>query len=203
MFHQFIVWLADAVSQWGYPGIIVLMTLESSFIPFPSEIVIPPAAYLAATGTMNFSLILLSGTLGSIIGAVINYWLAMYLGRPFLAKYGRYVLVSEKSLAKADEIFIRYGVISTFIGRLLPGIRQYISFPAGLVRMNFPLFCASTGLGAGIWVLVLACMGYWFGKNEQLMMSNLRFTSFMLVVFCGVVAVVYWLIRRKSDRAKA
>lgn len=198
MFHQFVVWLADTVSQWGYSGIVVLMTLESSFFPFPSEVVIPPAAYSAANGGMNFGLIVLSGIVGSILGAVINYCLALYLGRPFLVKYGRYVLVSEKSLAKADDFFLRYGSISMFVGRLLPGIRQYISLPAGLARMNFPLFCAATGLGAGIWVLVLACIGYWFGKNEELMMSNLRFGSFLLAGCCVVIALVYWRRRRKG-----
>lgn len=203
MFHQFVVWLSDTVSQWGYSGIVVLMTLESSFFPFPSEVVIPPAAYSAANGGMNFGLIVLSGIAGSILGAVINYVLALYLGRPFLVKYGRYVLVSEKSLAKADAFFVRYGSISMFVGRLLPGIRQYISLPAGLARMNFPLFCAATGLGAGIWVLVLACIGYWFGKNEELMMSNLRMGSILLAGCCVVIALVYWLRRRKGRNTTA
>ena len=198
MFHQFVVWLADTVSQWGYTGIVVLMTLESSFFPFPSEVVIPPAAYAAANGGMNFWLIVLSGIVGSILGAAINYALALYLGRPFLIKYGRYVLVSEKSLDKADAFFARYGSVSMFVGRLLPGIRQYISLPAGLARMNFPLFCAATGLGAGIWVLVLACAGYWFGKNEELMMGNLRMGSILLAGCCVVIGLVYWLRRRKS-----
>lgn len=202
MLHHFVVWLAETVSQWGYPGIIVLMTIESSFFPFPSEIVIPPAAYLAATGEMSLGLIIASGTLGSLFGAMINYWLAAVLGRPFMEKYGRYLLVSGKSLVKADEFFGRYGHISTFIGRLLPGIRQYISLPAGLSKMNFPLFCAATSLGAGLWVLVLALAGYWFGTNEELLLTNLRFVSLLLATACALLALVYWLVKRRRNGGK-
>lgn len=209
MFHEIVSWLAATVSQWGYPGITVLMAIESSFIPFPSEIVIPPAAYLASTGKLDFWLVVLSGTLGSLLGAVINYWLASVLGRPFLEKHGRLLLVNGKSLARADAFFARYGHVSTFIGRLLPVIRQYISLPAGLTRMHFPLFCAATGLGASLWVLVLACVGYWFGKNEEIMLANLDRITGVSVLCCSVLAMVYWLVkryrtgRRKSDRPVA
>lgn len=203
MIHQFVVWLAETVGQWGYPGIIILMTLESSFFPFPSEIVIPPAAYLAAAGKLNVGLVVLSGITGSLAGAVLNYLLALYLGRPFLEKYGRYVLISEKSLAKADEFFARYGYVSTFVGRLLPGIRQYISLPAGMARMQFGLFCLATSLGAGIWVVVLAGAGYWFGKNEELMYENLRFGSLLLAGASVLLAVVYWRIRKKKAMAES
>jgi membrane protein DedA with SNARE-associated domain len=162
MLHHFVAWLAGTVGLWGYPGIVMLMTLESSFFPFPSEVVIPPAAYLAAIGEMNIGEVIISGTLGSLLGALFNYWLALRFGRPFFEKYGRYLLISPRSLEKADRFFERHGRISTFVGRLLPGIRQYISLPAGLARMNIFAFCAATLLGAGIWVLVLAVMGYWF-----------------------------------------
>ena len=136
MFHEFVVWLSDTVGQWGYPGIVVLMALESSFFPFPSEVVIPPAAYLAASGKMNIWMVILCGIMGSLLGSLFNYWIALRFGRPFFEKYGRYLLVSHQSLEKADRFFERHGHISTFIGRLLPGIRQYISLPAGLSRMN-------------------------------------------------------------------
>lgn len=199
MLHEFVGWIAELVGQWGYPGIVVLMALESSLFPLPSEIVIPPAAYLAANSEMNFGLVVLSGTVGSIIGAACNYWLAMYLGRPFLVKYGKYLLVSSNALARSEQFFAQYGHISTFIGRLLPGIRHCISLPAGLARMNFPLFCAATGLGAGIWVLILACMGYWFGKNQELMMNNLHYGTLVLVVCCVVLGAGYWLYRRKQQ----
>lgn len=194
MFHQFVVWLADTIGQWGYPGIVMLMALESSFFPFPSEVVIPPAAYLAASGKMNIGLVILCGTMGSLAGAVLNYWLALKFGRKFFENYGRYLLVSPKSLEKADRFFERHGHISTFIGRLLPGIRQYISLPAGLSRMNLVVFCAATIVGAGIWVLVLAAMGYWFGRNEQLILRNLHLITLALVIGCG--ALVFFYTRR-------
>ncbi len=192
MFHHFVVWLADILGQWGYPGIVMLMALESSFFPFPSEVVIPPAAYLAAGGKMNLGMVILCGTLGSLLGAAFNYWVALKFGRPFLVKYGRCLLISPKSLEKADRFFERHGHISTFIGRLLPGIRQYISLPAGLARMNMFAFCGATVLGAGIWVVVLAGMGYWFGRNEQLVAQNLRWVTLILMVGCGLIVFFYW-----------
>ncbi|MFV0439085.1 MAG: DedA family protein [Desulfopila sp.] len=197
MIHQFVVWLAETVGQWGYPGIFLLMTLESSFFPFPSEVVIPPAAYLAATGKMHLGLVIASGIGGSLAGAVLNYLLALYLGRPFLLKYGRYMLISEKSMAKADAFFARYGHVSTFVGRLVPGIRQYISLPAGMARMPFGIFCLATAIGAGIWVVVLAVAGYLFGKNEALMYENLHIFSLALGVIALVVAVGYWYFRKR------
>ncbi len=200
MFHQFLVWLTDTVGQWGYPGIVMLMALESSFFPFPSEVVIPPAAYLAATGKMNIGMVILYGTLGSLCGAVFNYWLALKVGRPFFEKYGRYLLVSPRSLKRADLFFERHGHISTFVGRLLPGIRQYISLPAGLARMNAFVFCSATFLGSGIWVSVLAALGYWFGRNQQLVLLNLRWVTLALVIACGVLVAVYLYIWRKRSR---
>ena len=192
MFHQLVMWLADTVGQLGYSGIVVLMALESSFFPFPSEVVIPPAAFLAASGKMNIGMVILSGTAGSLLGAVFNYWLAMKFGRPFFEKYGRYLLISSRSLAKADRFFEHHGHISTFVGRLLPGIRQYISLPAGLARMNVLIFCAATTLGAAIWVSALAGMGYWFGRNEQLFMRNLHWITLALVVGCIILSILYW-----------
>jgi membrane protein DedA with SNARE-associated domain len=203
MFHQLVVWLASTLGQWGYPGIVMLMALESSFFPFPSEVVIPPAAYLAAGGSMNIGLVIFCGTLGSLLGAVFNYWLALKFGRPFFEKHGRYLLISRRSLEKADHFFERHGHISTCIGRLLPGIRQYISLPAGLARMNILAFCAATILGAGIWVLVLAAMGYWFGRNEQLVLQNLHWITLALAGGCAILVVFYrrrWKGRSPSSR---
>jgi len=202
MLHQLVAWLAHTVGEWGYPGIIALMFLESSFFPFPSEVVVPPAAYLAANGEMNLGLVILSGIMGSLLGAVFNYWLALKFGRPFFARYGRYLLVSPKSLDKAEMFFARHGEFSTFIGRLLPGIRQYISLPAGLARMNIWAFCAATSLGVGIWVAVLAGAGYWFGRNEALVVRNLHRITVATVLFCLVSIVLYWWlkVRRKEHR---
>jgi len=199
MFHQVVAWLVETLGQWGYPGIIMLMALESSFFPFPSEVVIPPAAYLAATGKMNIGMVILCGTFGSLLGAVFNYWVALKFGRPFFEKYGRYLLVSRHSLEKAEIFFQRHGHISTFIGRLLPGIRQYISLPAGLARMGVFVFSVATALGAGIWVLVLAAVGFWFGRNEQLVLQNLQWVTLILVAGCAVTVLLYWHFRRNRS----
>ena len=180
MFHQIIAWIVDTVGQWGYPGIILLMFLESSFFPFPSEVVITPAGYLASQGQMSLSLVIAAGIAGSVLGAVFNYWMAVKWGRPFFHRYGRYFLVSEKALDRSEEFFARHGHISTFVGRLLPGIRQYISLPAGLARMNLPLFVIFTALGAGIWVTILALLGYLIGNNQELIGQYLH--QVMIVV---------------------
>jgi membrane protein DedA with SNARE-associated domain len=174
------------------------MSLESSFFPFPSEIVILPAAYLAATGKLNIGMIILCGTIGSLLGAVFNYWVAITFGRPFFEKYGRYLWISHQSLEKADRFFEKHGHVSTFIGRLLPGIRQYISLPAGLARMNLILFCGATAMGAGIWVTILAATGYWFGRNEYLMMENMRWITLALMIGCLLAGIFYWYRRVKK-----
>ena len=141
---------------------------------------------------MSVGLIALSGTLGSLLGAVFNYWLAFRFGRPFFKKYGRLVLINSRTLEKAEGFFERHGHISTFIGRLLPGIRQYISLPAGLAHMNIFAFCAATILGAGIWVIILIGVGYWFGRNEAVVMQNLRWVTLILTIVCLGCLVVYW-----------
>jgi len=202
MFHQIVLWIVDTVGEWGYPGIVILMGLESSFFPFPSEIVIPPAAYLAATGKMSIGMVIFCGTMGSLLGAVFNYWLAAKFGRPFFEKYGRYLLIRPESLDKADRFFAHHGHISMFIGRLLPGIRQYISLPAGLARMDIVPFCAATALGAGIWVMVLSGMGYWFGRNEQFVLQNLRWVTLVLAGVCGVIVFIYWRTRKRRSGLK-
>lgn len=203
MFHQVIMWIVDTVGQWGYPGIVVLMFLESSFFPFPSEVVITPAGYLASQGRMSLSMVILAGIAGSVLGALFNYWIAVKWGRPFFQRYGRYFLVSEKSLDRADLFFARHGHISTFVGRLLPGIRQYISLPAGLARMNLPLFVFFTALGAGIWVTVLALAGYLIGNNQQLISQYLHQAMAVVLVSCLLLVAAYVLIRKKLAKKAA
>ncbi len=200
--HQVVAWITATVGHWGYPGIVILMALESSFFPFPSEVVIPPAGYLASTGAMNFWMVLAAGIAGSLVGAIFNYWLSMKYGRPFFEKYGRYLLISETSLQKTDRFFVHHGHISTFTGRLLPGVRQYISLPAGLARMNFFQFCVFTAMGSGIWVALLALLGYWVGQNQAALMSHLRLINIGLIVSCvGLLALYVWKYKsRKAAR---
>jgi len=132
-------WIVNTVGEWGYTGIVVMMAIESSFVPFPSEVVMIPAGYLASKGEMNLVLVLLSGFAGSMIGAWINYFLAMSLGRKFLYRYGNYFFMSPSVLDKMERFFREHGKVSTFSGRLIPGVRQLISVPAGLSKMSFGL----------------------------------------------------------------
>jgi membrane protein DedA with SNARE-associated domain len=197
MFHQIVTWIVDTVSLWGYPGIVVLMFLESSFFPFPSEIVIPPAGYLASQGEMSLTLVIAAGIAGSILGACCNYWLAVRWGRPLFERYGRFVLLSPATLERSEEFFARHGHISTFIGRLLPGIRQYISLPAGLSRMNLAVFIIFTTLGAGIWVVILALTGYLIGNNQDLITTYLQQITIAVGGLCFLLIVGYILYRKK------
>jgi membrane protein DedA with SNARE-associated domain len=202
MFHQVISWIVDTVSLWGYPGIVVMMFLESSFFPFPSEVVIVPAGYLASQGEMSLGLVILSGIAGSLLGALFNYWLAVRWGRPFFERYGRYFLVSPAALDRADRYFARHGHISTFVGRLLPGIRQYISLPAGLTRMNLALFAVFTALGAGIWVVILALTGYFIGNNQALITQYLHQIMFGVLAACLLLVAVYVAVQKKRAAAR-
>lgn len=179
------------VGEWGYSGIIIMMALESSFIPFPSEVVMIPAGYLVDKGEMNLVYVLLAAYLGSMIGALVNYFLALSLGRAFLYKYGKYLFMKEKTLDKMEDFFQKHGAISTFTGRLIPGIRQLISIPAGLSKMPLSTFTLYTFLGAALWSSILVALGYVLGEEEALIkeyLHQLVFISFFLVI---VIAGVY------------
>jgi membrane protein DedA with SNARE-associated domain len=198
--YEIIDWIVRTVGGLGYPGIIIMMFLESSFIPFPSEVVMIPAGYLAYKGEMNLVLAILSGILGSLLGALFNYYLAIKLGRPFLLHYGKYVMFNEASLQKMEDFFARHGHISTFTGRLIPVVRQYISLPAGLARMNLAVFSFYTSLGAGIWVTILALLGYFIGGNELLIREYLRDIIVILAVAIVLGITAYWRWQRNNDR---
>jgi membrane protein DedA with SNARE-associated domain len=167
MLSQFFHWLIATVSSLGYLGILVLMAIESSILPLPSELVMPPAGYLAAKGQMNGPLAVLIGALGSVLGALVNYGLAIAVGEPALRRFGRYVLVTEASLDRAEAFFKRHGEIGTFLGRLVPVVRHLISIPAGLARMRLGRFVVFTGAGAGIWCGILAYIGWLIGRHEE------------------------------------
>ena len=173
-----------------------MMFLESSFIPFPSEVVMIPAGYLAYKGEMNLVLTILAGTFGSLMGALLNYYLAIKLGRPFLLHYGKYVMFNEASLQRMEDFFARHGHVSTFTGRLIPVVRQYISLPAGLARMNLVVFSFYTSLGAGIWVTILALLGYYIGGNELLIREYLRGILIILAISIVIGVAVYLRLQR-------
>ena len=213
--------LISRVEQWyaahmNYATITALMAVESSFIPFPSEIVIPPAAYVAndpssslhATDSypLNVLLIVLFGTLGAMIGAVINYLLAMWLGRPIVyafadSKLGHLCLLSGEKVKKAEDYFNDHGKVSTFVGRLIPGIRQLISIPAGLCKMHFGWFLFYTFLGAGIWNVVLALLGYIAGGQKELIDA---YSHELSIVIMGLfaLAIAYFILKTIIKRVK-
>ena len=193
-------------SHMNYASITALMTIESSFIPFPSEVVIPPAVYVAseptsalcATGNypVDVALIVLFGTIGAMLGAVINYLLSMWLGRPIIYKFadsrvGHLLLLSSEKVQKAENYFNEHGKVSTFVGRLIPGIRQLISIPAGLAKMHFGQFMLYTFLGAFIWNTVLALLGYIAHGQADLINQYSHELSIIILVLVGVVVLYY------------
>jgi membrane protein DedA with SNARE-associated domain len=183
----------------GYPGIFILMAMESSVIPIPSELVMPPAGYLAHLGKMNMTAAIICGTLGSLAGAYANYFVAHYLGRPLLLKYGKYVWITEEKFAKVETFFHKHGEISTFIGRLLPVVRHLISLPAGLAGMNHWKFALYTLAGAALWCTVLTWIGYFIGKEEALIVRYSHHAVIGAVIFSAVLITVYvWRHKRQN-----
>ncbi len=213
MFESAVMWLTETMYQLGYPGIVLLMALESSFVPFPSEVVLPPAGYLAAQGRMSVTLAILSGLTGSLLGALFNYYLAAKLGRPVLHKYGKYALIRESSLDRAEAFFRRHGEISTFVARLLPVIRQLISVPAGFARMRLDRFIIYTAAGAGIWCVILTLIGFYIGKHAGiiagvdavLLSDEVRRYSFIvlaaLIPVLAITVIVYVTVYRRRKSA--
>jgi membrane protein DedA with SNARE-associated domain len=193
--------LVDLIFAWDYIGIFLLMGVESSFVPFPSEIVLIPAGYLVFKGDMNIFFVMISAIGGSMLGAFINYYLAFFLGRKLLYKYGKYIFITQKSLDKMDSFFIKHGAVSTFTGRLIPGIRQLISVPAGLSKMNIKTFCMYTILGSGIWSLILVLLGYFVGENQMLINSYLKQITLIVLGLLILFGVSYTIVqmRKKGD----
>jgi membrane protein DedA with SNARE-associated domain len=196
--HQLIEWLLTTIGALGYPGIFILMAMESSVIPIPSELVMPPAGYLAQQGQMNMLIVILCGTAGSLAGAYANYFTAHYLGRPLVLKYGKYVWITEEKFAKVERFFRDHGEVSTFVGRLLPVVRHLISLPAGLSGMNHVKFSLYTLAGAGLWVTVLTFIGYFIGMNRELIMRYSHHALIGAVVLSVVIIILYVRSHRKK-----
>jgi len=191
MLHEMAQFITDTIFDMGYLGIFLLMLIESSFIPFPSEIVLVPAGYLASKGDMNIFLILFFSLLGSIGGALINYFGALYVGRKFLLKFGKYFFVSEKALNRMENFFAKHGAISTFSGRLIPGIRQLISIPAGLSKMDLKVFIFYTSLGALLWSIILVALGYIIGENQELIKEYLSLIVTITLACVTIITAIY------------
>ncbi len=192
--------IVNFAREFGYLGIFIMMFLESTFFPFPSEVAMIPAGYLASKGDMSLTLAIVIGTLGSLSGALFNYYLAKKYGRKGVLKFGKYFFFTEEKLQKMERFFVEHGSFSTFVARLIPGVRQFVSLPAGLSSMDIKKFMLYTTLGAGIWVIVLALLGYFIGGNEELIKSYLHEivlgTLFLIIV--GSIAYVYRYKRAKK-----
>lgn len=203
-FYQLMQHLLEVINQLGYIGIFIGMIIESSFIPFPSEIILIPAGALVSQGKMSGLIVFLAGITGSLIGAYINYFLALFLGRRtvnlLISKYGKFLFLTENGLQKSDLFFNKHGQIATFTGRLIPVIRQLISLPAGFSKMSFFKFSFFTALGAGIWTAILISIGYLFGDNSELIKQNMNLVTIILFLFVLITVLIYlWLNNRKKS----
>ncbi|MBE6366997.1 MAG: DedA family protein [Lentisphaerae bacterium] len=214
--------LTASAPVWGFVLIFVFMAVESSFIPFPSEVVMIPAGFLAyrsglTTGIpwLDLLLAIVCGLAGSMAGAYVNYYLAAWLGRPFLHKYGKYFFLKEPALDRAEEVFREYGELATFVCRLLPAIRQLISIPAGLSKMDFWRFSFFTALGAGIWTTVLAFIGWYFAhlagdmsylemieRGKQLIHDNYIYVFIVLAILVAAYLFVHHKIMQRKESAR-
>lgn len=202
MLHDLMQMLVDGIGAMGYPGIFLLMAMESSLVPVPSELVMPPAGYLASRGIMNPWIAILAGTVGSLVGAYANYYGAHYLGRPLILKYGKYILIPPEKFQRVESFFLRHGEISTFIGRLLPVVRHLISIPAGLSGMSHLRFSTYTLLGAAIWCSILTWIGYAIGSNQELIMAYSRQAVVWAIGGSCLLLLAYiWFQRRKTPVA--
>lgn len=203
--HSVIDWYMMNIS---YLTVFLLMAIEGSFIPFPSEVVIPPAAWKAAQGDLNVYMVVVAGTVGALAGSLINYFLSYYLGRKIVyafadTRVARMLLITPEKVEKAEHYFVKHGRSSTFIGRLVPGVRQLISIPAGLSKMPLKDFIVYTLLGAGIWNIILAALGYFLYSQKELLDLYYKELSYIMLVL-GILFVAYLIfsgMRKKASKA--
>ncbi len=195
-FDSLVSLLLTVVGSLGYIGIFLLMTIESTIIPFPAEIILVPAGVLVARGELSFFLVLAMATLGSLAGALINYFFAFHLGRRainrLLQKYEHVLYIRYSHILKAERFFTNHGEIATFIGRLIPAFRSFVSLPAGFTRMNLTRFCIFTALGAGLWSALLIYLGMLFGNNLELIRLYLNKIVLVLVILLVPLLIIYW-----------
>lgn len=194
-------WIMGVISSMGYGGIVLLMAIESACIPLPSEIIMPFAGFLVSKGEMTLFGIALAGAIGCVVGSIPAYYLGMLGGRPLVEKYGKYVLISHKDLDMTDDWFAKHGEIIIFIARLLPGVRTFIAFPAGVARMNMTKFIVYTFVGSFIWCWVLGYIGVKAGENWESL--GKYFHQFHYVIIALGIAFVVWYLRRHFKNEKA
>lgn len=210
MLHQFILTWFQWVQDWGYLGVIILMAMESSIFPVPSEVVMPPAAFLAAQGKLSLWGVILAGTFGSWLGSAITYAVSRWLGRPFVLKFGKYFFISPEKLERAEVFMQRYEAGGIFFARLLPVVRHLISIPAGIVRMPFGKFSTMTIIGSFIWCAILS----WYGKgiaernpdlmkDPEAMIHAIKHESLGIIAGIAVIGVLYFLMLKMTGKKNA
>src|SRR3989344_293407 len=199
--------IVSIIGDLGYLGIILGMFIESSFIPFPSEVILPPAGVLVARGEMAFILVLVSSLIGSLLGAYLNYILGLHFGRRvinhLITKYGKFMLLKKESLDKSDYYFKHHGSITTFTGRLIPAVRQLISLPAGFARMPVGKFALYTALGSGIWSAILIYVGILYGNNKESIDSFLGSVTLIALLGISIIIITYYLWVKRLNRVKS
>ena len=189
--QELVTTIVDLVRDFGYVGIFIMMFLESTFFPFPSEVAMIPSGYLAYKGEMNLVVVILVGVAGSLAGALFNYYLAKRYGRKGVLRFGRYFFFDEEKLEKMEQFFQKHGSFSTLTSRLIPGVRQFISLPAGLAKMPLKPFVLYTTIGAGVWVVILAFLGYFIGENQALIDRYLHQIILATLVLIAIATVIY------------
>ncbi len=200
MLHEIVNMVVELVSQFGYLGIFIMMFLESTFFPFPSEVAMVPAGYLAAKGEMNLIIAIVVGTVGSLTGALFNYYLARKYGRKGVLHFGKYFFFTEEKLQRMEAFFVNHGSFSTFVARLIPGVRQLVSLPAGLSKMPLDKFALHTVLGAGLWVTVLALLGYFLGDNEALIKEYLHQIVLVTLGLIVIASMIYIFMNKRIKK---
>jgi len=198
--EAFFQWLVEFVHHFGYAGIFIMSFLESTFVPIPGEVTMIPAGVLVQEGHMHFWVVVFLATAGAVAGSLANYYLAYYLGRKFFYHYGKYFFFTHEKIDKLDHFFSEHGDVSTFTGRLIPGLRHFIAFPAGLAHMNLKKFCIYTGLGSGIWMTILVAVGYFIGDNKELLHKLMPYITGG-VVGLVVFGVVFYMIYHRKNKA--
>lgn len=202
MLHDIAMIIVDWVDNFGYLGIFIMMFLESTFFPFPSEVAMIPAGYLASKGEMNLALAIAVGTAGSLFGALFNYYLARKYGRRGVLRFGKYFFFTESKLEKMEAFFVNHGSFSTFVSRLIPGVRQLVSLPAGLSKMPLNKFSLHTTLGAGIWITILVLLGYFLGQNEELIKAYLHQIITVTLILIAVASLLYVVRHKRSNKRR-
>jgi membrane protein DedA with SNARE-associated domain len=198
--HEIAEIIVGLVQDFGYGGIFIMMFLESTFFPFPSEVAMIPAGVLAAKSEMSLPLAIFVGTAGSLSGALFNYFLARKYGRKGVLKFGKYFFFTEEKLVKMETFFIKHGSFSTFVARLIPGVRQLVSLPAGLSKMPLEKFTLHTMLGAGIWVTVLVLLGYVLGQNDALIKEYLNQIIVVILILIFLATLIYMFVVKNRKK---